>query len=340
MPSARKTLDALINLFVPDIRSAFLAAMQDVVSNVVIKQVIEAIQTGDVEGAFRALGFSPAALRPIIAAIERAYEQGGIMTGETFPKYLNTFSGRAVFRFDVRNIRAEQWLRNHSSSLISRITDETRVNVQSVLIDGMAAGRNPRSVALDIVGRIDPGTKQRVGGIVGLTNQQATWVANAQRDLLNLDEHYFTRKLRDKRFDGIVRRAIDSGQQLTRDDIDKLITRYKDRLLKHRGDMIARTEALQSLSASEYEAVKQAVDLGAASEEAVKRIWDDTGDNRVRWSHRRMRGQAVGLNEPFVSPSGARMMHPGDTSLGAGADEVVACRCRARTEINWLHGVV
>jgi hypothetical protein len=49
-----------------------------------------------------------------------------------------------------------------------------------------------------------------------------------------------------------------------------------------------------------------------------------------------MEGQAVGLDEPFISPTGAKMMHPGDTSLGAGGDEVIMCRCRARLKVDWL----
>lgn len=332
----KQQLDALIDLFAPDIRSAFLAAIQDIVDSVIINQVIAAIQNGDPEAAFRALGFSEAAMRPLTAAIERAFEQGGVMTGRTFPRYLNTPSGKAVFRFDVRNSRAEAWLRDHSSTLITRIGDDTQRNVRNVLTVGMQDGRNPRNVALDIVGRIDPVSGKRMGGIIGLTPQQEFWVRGARTKLQQLDEAYFRLELRDKRFDRTVAAAIRDGKPLPADTIDRLVTRYKDNALRYRGEMIGRTEAMQALNRSEWEATKQAVDLGAVSDSAVKREWDSAGDNRVRWSHRRLNKQRVGLDEPFVSPSGARMMHPGDTSLGASADEVVACRCRVRTVIDWL----
>lgn len=332
----RQKLDALLKLLTADIRSAFMAAIQDIVDSVLIVQVTEAIERGDFEAAFRALGFSQAALRPLIAAVERAYERGGVFTGETFPQYLNTPSGRAVFRFDVRNSRAEAWLRDKSSTLITRIETETMNNVRNVLRNGMEAGRNPRNVALDIVGRIDPTTKQRVGGIVGLTEQQEQWVRSTRSKLVNLDATYFNLELRDKRFDRTVEKAIRDGKPLPADTIERLITRYKANALKYRGEMIGRTEALQSLNASEYEAVKQAVDLGATTASAVRREWDSAGDSRVRWSHSKMDGQRVGLDQAFTSPSGARMMHPGDTSLGAPASEVVACRCRAKTVIDWL----
>jgi hypothetical protein len=332
----RQKLEQLIDLFIPDLRSAFLAAIQDIVDNVILNSVIMAIQDGDVEAAFRAIGYSPAAMRPLTAAIERAFEMGGVMTGNTFPKYLNTYSGRAVFRFDVRNIRAEAWLRDKSSTLVGRIEDETRTNVRTALIVGMQDGRNPRNVALDIVGRIDKASGRRVGGIIGLTEQQDYWVRGTRTKLIQLDKSYFNLELRDKRFDRTVAAAIRDGKPLTTDVVDKLVNRYKDNALKYRGDTIARTEAMQSLNASEWEATKQAVALGATKTDAVQREWDSAGDKRVRFSHSRLDGQRVGLDTPFTAPSGARMMHPGDTSLGASADEVVGCRCRVRTVIDWL----
>jgi len=336
-----KNLDYLIDLFTPEIRDAFLAAIQDIVDEAMLADVIKAIEDGDIEGAFRALGFSQAALVPIVKVIENAFERGGVLTGEGFPKYLNTPSGRVVFRFDVRNSRAEAWLRDHSSALVTRITEEARTNVRTTLQRGMIDGRNPRSVALDIVGRMDPVTKKRVGGVIGLTANQEGWVANARRRLLTLDDAYFTMSLRDKRFDGVVRRAIESGRPLPADTVEKLTTAYKMRALKHRGEMIGRTEAMQSLNRSEWEAHMQAVDIGALRRQDVTRHWDSAKDVRVRFSHKALdskyKAEGVGIDEPFISPvTGASMMHPGDTSLGASADEVIACRCRVRLKVDFL----
>lgn len=326
-------------MMTPEIREAFLAVIQDIVDNAIIVDMIDAIERGDIEAAFRAVGFSEAALRPLTAAIERAFELGGIYTGDTFPKYLNTPSGRAIFRFDPRNSRAEAWLRDHSSTLVQRLKGEALTNMRETLTEAMAAGRNPRSTALDIAGRIDPKTGHRVGGIVGLTENQMRWVANTRRDLENLDDNYFTRALRDKRFDRTVEKAIREGKPLDAETINKLVLRYKDNTLKYRAESIARTESIQSLNRAEYEAHKQAVDMGAVNQGAMKRVWDSAGDSRVRWSHRKLDGQTVGIDEPFISPSGAKMMFPGDTSLGAPADEVVMCRCRVRLKVDWLADV-
>lgn len=346
----RQTLDYLIDLFTPEIRDAFLASIQGVVDDAIIEDMITAIENGDPAGAFQALGFSPAAMRPITSVIERAFERGGVLTGESFPQFLNTPSGRTVFRFDVRNSRAEAWLRDHSSQLVTRLTDEARSNVQTTLQRGMIDGRNPRNVALDIVGRKtqvkneETGVMEtrRVGGIVGLTTGQERWVANTRRDLNNLDPRYFTRDLRNAKFDSIVQRAINEGKPLPQATIDKLVLAYKDNALRYRGESIARTEAIQSLNRSEYEAHLQAVDIGALKKSEIKRHWDSAGDSRVRWSHKAMdakyQTEGVGMEEAFVSPSGAQMLFPGDTSLGAPADEVIMCRCRVRLKVDFLSG--
>jgi len=53
-----------------------------------------------------------------------------------------------------------------------------------------------------------------------------------------------------------------------------------------------------------------------------------------------MDGQRVGIEEAFVSPvTGARLLHPGDTTLGATGKDVIACRCRIRYDIRWGAGL-
>jgi hypothetical protein len=47
----------------------------------------------------------------------------------------------------------------------------------------------------------------------------------------------------------------------------------------------------------------------------------------------------VGLKEPFTSPTGARLMYPGDTSLGAGPAETIQCRCTVSVRIDFLANI-
>jgi hypothetical protein len=337
--SLEQILDDLVATLSPKIRDAFQAAIQGVDDQVILADLIAAIQAGDYEAAFQTLGMSKASLRPITAALQTIFEQGGVAVGSTFPKILNTKAGRAVFRFDVTNPNAEQWLKDQSSTLVTRIQEDARVNVRNVMTRGLEAGNNPRVTALDIVGRVVPATGQRVGGIIGLSQPQELWVANARRDLTTLNPTYFTRTRRDKRFDSIVRKAMDSNTPLDQTTVDKLIVRYKSSLLQLRGETIARTETIQSLNRSQHEALTQAVHMGAVKQKDIKREWDTAGDDRVRDTHAEMEGQTVGLDEPFTTPDGYSLMFPGDTSLGADAAETINCRCRVKMKIDWLANI-
>lgn len=332
----REKLDKLIAQLERNLRSAFIAAMQGVNDNVLIDQLIKHIEAQNVEAAFQALGLSQAAMRPITAAIENAYEAGGVFTGGTFPKYLVTPSGKVVFHFDMRNERAEQWLKTESSTLISRIVEDTRTNVREILVNNIAGGNNPRTTALDIVGRYDAATGHRTGGVIGLTTNQEMWAQSARDKLNRLDSGYLDMELRDKRFDSIVRRAIKDGKSLDRDTVDRLVTRYRDGALKHRGDTIARTETMSSINASDYEASRQAVDMGALPLHAAILEWDSSGDDRVRELHEILNGQRVQLGTPFIAANGHRLLYPCDTSLGATGEDVIDCRCRTRKVFDWL----
>jgi len=330
----KSILETLLDDFIPSIRKGFLDAVRGIVDNVRINHVEEAIKLGDPVGALRAIGLEGGAFRPLEKALETAFETGGVTVANSVPRSAT----QAVFRFDVRNSRAEKFLREQSSGLITRITDDTRVAVRNIITEGVRDGRNPRNIALDMIGRINPTTGQREGGIIGLTKPQERWVANARIDLNTLSERYFSRTARDKRFDKTVRAAIASGKPLSPDTIDKLLGKYKDNLLLVRGEGIARTEAINSLNRSEQESIKQAVEQGAAKASQVKRIWDSAGDKRVRDSHAAMDGQEVGLDEPFRTPDGAVLMYPGDSSMGAPGEEVIGCRCRVRLAVDWLAG--
>lgn len=164
-------------------------------------------------------------------------------------KSINVPGAGAIIHFDMRNTAVENWLRDHGAELIKQVTDDQIAAIRLAIQKGIEAGRNPRNIALDIVGRIDRITGRRVGGIIGLTEQQAEFLANARAELESLNRAYFTRKLRDARFDSMIRRAIEKGEPLNATDIDRILARYSDRLLRLRGETIARSEALAAFNA-------------------------------------------------------------------------------------------
>lgn len=330
-------------LMIPEIRQAFLAAMQTVADSAIINEMVLAIESADLERLMRASGYTPAVLASVLDAIEEAYKRGALMTVADWPKVIPTPTGPAVFRFDMRNPIVEADLKNFSSMWVTQITSEVRETIRTMLNYGMIAGNNPRKTALQIAGVINKATGKREGGAIGLSSNQTKWSTNARTYLETLDKRYLSLKLRDKRFDSVFKRALESGKPLSQQDVGRFMVSYNNRALKYRADVVARTETVQALNRGERIAHDQILNEGLIREDQVTKEWDDTGDGRVRTTHSVLAvkygpGKDIPLNEAFVSPSGSRLMYPGDHSLGADASEIIHCRCRARYKVDWYGG--
>lgn len=66
----------------------------------------------------------------------------------------------------------------------------------------------------------------------------------------------------------------------------------------------------------------------AAPDDTATKIWVTMGDSVVRPTHIEADGQEVKSNESFTV-GGFDLMVPGDSSLGAPAEETIGCRCAA-----------
>ena len=226
-----------------------------------------------------------------------------------------------------------------SLAIITEIVDDQIEMVKQQLTNGLELGNNPRTTALDLIGRYNPATKTRVGGTVGLTTQQSGWINKARNELLELDSNYLTRQLRDKRFDSIVRSAIENKEPLTKAQIDNAITQMQNRALKYRGDVIARTESINALRAGQFQAVEQALEVGELDEQDASKSWDSTFDKRTREDHLMMEAkykEGIPIDEAYVFPDGTRAMFAGDTSLDASAKQIIQCRCRNVVTIDFI----
>lgn len=313
----------------PTLRAAFEDALELVKSDVQIGLLIEALERQDINSAMDALSLDPSVFRTFERALAESYAAGGDSGTSSMPRLPNPSGGRFIVRFDIRNPRAEIWLAEHSSNLVTRIVNEQRDVIRTALTDGMERGQNPRKTALNIAGRVDPLTQRRVGGMVGLSAPQAEYITTARNELLSGDpkqlRNYLTRKRRDKRFDSAVRRAIADGTPVSADTVTRASGRYSDQLLRLRAETIARTETLASLHAGQDEAFRQAIEKGAVREQDVRRVWRNAGDSRVRDEHVGMEGEIVGVNEAFSNG----LMYPSEPN----------CRCHLDIRIDHLANV-
>ena len=342
--TSRQIVADLLEIHEPRVQEAFIDAVQNLSDNIPIGRLTDAIARGDVEEALRLINLDDAVFDGISEAVRAAYVDGGRDTGEIINGLRKPDGIKTVFRFNTRNLAAEAFLRASSSQLITRISNSQRVLVQERLQQGLSRGENPRQTALDIAGRIDRTvSNRRTGGILGLTPQQAGFVENARAQLSSGDEAqikaYLKRAKRDARFDRTVIRALNEGRALTQAEINRILDRYSDRLLKLRADVISRTETLRALNATQYEAYRQAIERGEVDARNITKRWVSAGDLRVRLTHVELNSNTIPFDGVFISSLGNSLRYPLDTELGAGGADVIQCRCGVEYRINFAAGV-
>lgn len=322
MPTTRKQIEALIADLEPTLRKAFQQAIDDWRRNVDLDALARALGRGDIEGGIRAANIQPAALNVLVRATEAAFEAGG--TAE-----LNSIAVKIVF--DARHLRGEAQIRDNAANLIQGITDDTRAMLRTILTDGLARGQGALSTA------------RQVKTWIGITDNQAGYALNLQRKLETDPKALLAEfeadgyKLRDARLDGIVRRAVKSGDPIAAKDIQTIVTAYKNRSIAWRAKSIARIETLSAINAGRFESYQQAVSSGKVSAQNIRKIWNTTMDGRERATHAALNGESVGLNDMFVSPSNARLRYPGDKT--APLSETAQCRCNLTYRIDHLANV-
>jgi hypothetical protein len=304
----RRRFNAEINRMTPTVRNAFLQAVADIKRSSDLASLEAAIASRDVQAVLTLLNLGPEFFAPLDEAVRSVYAAGGAYTMSSLPAVNPGTRSALVIRFQGRHPRAEQWVADRSSRLITDILDTQRTLVRDVLTERLAAGQNPRNTALDLVGRVVDGKRQ--GGVVGLTSRDARALENYRLEL------------------------IADGRKV--DQVERMANRYQNKLLLRRGETIARTETIAALNAGRDEGVTQLIEKGEVEAQDVVGEWSATGDGRVRDSHSEMDGQTQPHGTPFISPTGAQLMHPGDSTLGAGGEDVINCRCYKAIRINYL----
>ena len=309
----RKAFLRLLDETWPGVRSEFVAAMKAVQSQADMRALQAAIARGDVDAAFRALRFDAADLFKTDTAITAALAAGGNyqMGAFQYATRRAPVGSRVVQSFGGRNERAERIALDLGSKLVTEVVDDTRVMIAQTIRAGLEAGAGPRRTALDIGGRVVNGKRQ--GGLVGLDSRRAGWVQNYRAKLL--------------------------AEGRPQSQIDRMAQRYSNKLLRQRGETIARTETLKALNAGRQEALDQLIENpnNDVRAEDVVRAWDSTGeDGRTRQSHLDADKQdPVPQGQPFIV-GGYSMMYPGDSSMGAPPGETINCRCYSDIRIDFF----
>lgn len=309
----QQDMDDLIRRMEPKVRRGFLAAVARAKQTNTLDELAELIQAGRIETAIQA------AARAGATSIADVANTVMVETGRELAQQMTAAFGVTV-SFDQANERAVRIMRDARLRLIREFTDGQRRATRDALIDGINRGLNPREQA------------RAFRSSIGLTQRQEAAVQNYRRLLQQNSREALTRELRDRRFDRTVSRAARTGEPLPESQIERMTTRYRERYLKYRSEVIGRTEALRAVNQGTEESVQQAIDEGIVNPDGTDRTWMTAGDTRVREpAHTSMHGQVRPVGEPFSSGLGNMLRYPGDPE--APASETIQCRCVVTTRI-------
>lgn len=303
----------LANKFSPAIRKGLIQAWNDLRTQFTVAEIETALTTGGIEAVMRM--YDNVALKTAKAlnpAIDDAIRAGADLTLETIPPVAFVSADVSV---SLINANTVAYLERYKLNLINTISSNTTEAIRESLIQDTIAGVSPRSTA------------RNFRNTIGLTPHQERAVRNYKKYLQEGDSQALQRALRDKRSDSVVARAISGEQPLTSQQIERLSNRYRERYIKHRSEVIARTESLRAVGIGNRAAINTMLLEGDVLTEDVRRFWKFTKDGRTRNEHRKIPGMnpdGVKLDEPFQTPLGP-LMFPRDPD-GTAAN-TIQCRC-------------
>lgn len=207
---------------------------------------------------------------------------------------------RVGFAFDTLNQRVVDALRSMEVDALERLSTEVREGVRERIRLGIEAGKNPVDIA------------RSIRDSIGLTARQEQIVANVRAAALKQpgSRNYFDYILRDRRFDALVRKG-----NLTPDQLEALVQRYRERLIQHNAEAHARTIAIDASRLGQRLSWEDAIDRGVLQRNELWKRRRSVGDKRVREEHREIDKE----EQPFDQPYSNGEMYCGEKSWN--------CRC-------------
>jgi len=182
-------------------------------------------------------------------------------------------------RFDITDPRAIEWARTQSARLVTAVTDETRNIIREVVADAFTKNITVYDTA------------KRLRSVIGLNNRQFESYMRFTENLGNT--------LREQ---GLTGRAFNEA-------LDRMSKRQYDRMIKHRSEMIARTEIIMAENNGQYLGWQQAVEQGYADPKSMKR-WSTSTDERTCDICMPMNGMSVQWDQPYPNGVFQPPAHP------------------------------
>lgn len=317
-----KEIDEILKKIEPRFERAFRQALDDIKSEMKIKEIADLINAGQFSQAVALINEATvsAAMIAFNKEIQNAVQAGGDIAAKW------ARADKIVFDLNVTESNTARYINSYQADKVRQTTQLMQKVMGEVVLDGTNAGQNPIKVA------------RRMRDSVGLTSNQERAVKNFEKLLRERKSEALTRALRDKRFDRSIISAITNERPLTEKQIAKMVGRYREKYVKYRAETIARTEAIRLLNFGQQQFWQQAINDGKVAQDRLIKKWIPTYDGRLREAHAsipRMNPDGVGFTDAFQSPLGP-IRFPGDPQ-GVAAN-VINCRCstfyRVKTGVN------
>lgn len=329
----------LVRKLEPDLRRAFEAAIADLRRGIDWPALLDALRNNRIEAAIDALNIEPAVFQRYAALQTSIYAEAGAATVATIslPGVVS-----AAVRFDMTNPGAERWIAENVGTEITRITAEQVQLARQVILDGYQAGQGPQNIAIDLVGRVQNGTRQ--GGVIGLDGpraerllkvSEAIKTAEGVQSLVirRADGTLAVRYKVNKTTEAAILKAYRQGIAVPAATRQRLMAQYSNRLLKERAETVARFETASSVMSARRQAWAQLMAKRNIPPEAIEKTWIHGGGvKEPRPHHVDMSGTTVrGIDTPFVFSNGASLQFAHDPS--APLSETMLCGCNVTFQL-------
>lgn len=262
----------------PALRRKILEAIAQTVQNVDEAALERALGRADTAGALKAInwgGNGDPQLRAAYQTILReVYEASRETSATQLARDLDVPA-----TFNLAHPRAEAWAETVAAARVVQVSDETVDALRAMVTRGFREAIHPRDLARMIRGVKDAKTGQYKNSLIGLTERQSQAVWNYRTALENDD--------------------IERSQDVE----DRMVERYRDKLVLQRAENISRTETIRAANEGTQEAWRQAKEEGWLRGNE-QREWITTPDDRSCHSCLSMDGQKVDLDEEFQDEEG------------------------------------
>lgn len=286
----------------PEMARALLRALAVIRESFSESEIVDIIESGNLDRLVtEALGAAlfDRAFIPLRQRLRETTQSGFRYVTPSLPG-AGKIDGVLSVAFDHLSPTVVTAIRKLETSVLTRLSTETREVVRAYVEQGIRLGVNPRTTA------------RSIRSVVGLGPSQLEQVQN-YRDALMGNRTLANYTLRDAR----VERLLKKGP-LTLEQVDRYTEIYRNKRIALNAEANARTATLDAFKAGQRLAWQDAIDNGIVPPERLMKQWIGIMDQRERPEHIAMEKEVAAFDEPYSNGE----MVPGESTYN--------CRCLDR----------